>query len=46
MLCHPGYFFDFTQEAFVILSLLTAPAELDEGVARLLRRVTELEKVR
>lgn len=46
VLCHPGYFFDFTQEAFVILSLLTAPAELDEGVARLLRRVTELEKVR
>lgn len=46
LLCHPGYFFDFAQEAFLILSLLAHPAELDEGAARLLARVTELEKVR
>lgn len=46
VLVHPGYFFDFAQEAFVILSLLTPPPELDEGVRRLLARATELEKVR
>lgn len=36
---HPGYFFDFASEAFLVLSLLPEPALFREGVARLLRRV-------
>lgn len=39
VLAHPGYFFDFARESFVILSLLTPEAIFDEGVRRLLRRV-------
>jgi len=38
VLVHPGYFFDFAHEAFVVVSLLTPPDVLEEGVARLLRR--------
>ena len=37
VLVHPGYFFDFPTEAFLVVSLLTPPAEFQEGVARLLR---------
>lgn len=40
VLVHPGYFFDFSHEAFVVLSLLPAPETFAEGVARLLARVT------
>jgi len=36
---HPGAFFDFTDEAYVILSLLTPEDAFAEGVARLLARV-------
>lgn len=39
VLCHPGYFFDFPEEAYVVLSLLTRPEVLEEGARRLLRRV-------
>ncbi len=35
----PGYFFDFADEAYVVLSLLTPEATFDEGVKRLLQRV-------
>lgn len=35
VLCHPGYFFDFCDEAYVVISLLTPPADLAEGVRRL-----------
>jgi aspartate/methionine/tyrosine aminotransferase len=35
VLVHPGYFFDFAHEAFVVVSLLPVPAIFDEGVARL-----------
>lgn len=31
----PGYFYDFEQEPFVVLSLLTAEGVFEEGVARL-----------
>jgi len=41
VLVHPGYFFDFEGEAFLVLSLLPEPATFAEGVARLLRRVAE-----
>lgn len=32
---HPGYFFDFTAGAFLVISLLPEDAEFDEGVDRL-----------
>ncbi|HKU39508.1 MAG TPA: pyridoxal phosphate-dependent aminotransferase, partial [Polyangiales bacterium] len=35
----PGFFFDFPNEAYVVVSLLTAPDVFDAGVERLLRRV-------
>jgi len=36
---HPGYFFDFPSEAYLVLSLLTPEATFDEGVRRLLARI-------
>ncbi len=33
---HPGYFFDFPGEAYLVLSLLPPPAEFGEGLARVL----------
>jgi hypothetical protein len=41
VLVHPGYFFDFPREAFVVVSLLVAPEQFAAGVARVLARVTE-----
>jgi aspartate/methionine/tyrosine aminotransferase len=35
---HPGFFYDFPDEAFVVVSLLTRPDEFDEGIDRLCRR--------
>jgi alanine-synthesizing transaminase len=35
----PGYYFDFADEAYVVLSLLTPEPVFDEGVARIVRRV-------
>ena len=39
VLVHPGYFFDFPTEAFIILSLLPAPDVFDEGIARVLAAI-------
>jgi alanine-synthesizing transaminase len=39
VLLHPGFFFGFPREAFLVLSLLPAPDVLAEGVRRLLSRV-------
>jgi aspartate/methionine/tyrosine aminotransferase len=36
---HPGYFFDFTREAFLVMSLLPETETLREGALRLLRYV-------
>ena len=38
VLVHPGYFFDFAREAYVVVSLLAPPAEFEEGVALMLAR--------
>ena len=38
VLVHPGYFFDFPREAFVVVSLLVDPARFDAAIARLLAR--------
>lgn len=39
ILVHPGYFFDFPHEAFLIVSLLPPPAAFADGIGRLLERV-------
>jgi aspartate/methionine/tyrosine aminotransferase len=36
---HPGFFFDFPHEAFLVVSLLPEPAIFAEGVRRVLERV-------
>jgi aspartate/methionine/tyrosine aminotransferase len=36
VLVHPGYFFDFPGEAYLVLSLLPPPSEFREGLARVL----------
>jgi aspartate/methionine/tyrosine aminotransferase len=45
VLVHPGYFFDFDREAFLVISLLTDPKVLAEGIERLLAAV-DRERVR
>lgn len=40
VLVHPGYFFDFPREAYVIVSLLIEPAVFDDAVARVLKRAS------
>lgn len=36
---HPGYFFDFAHEAFLVVSLLPEPPSFERGVAAILERV-------
>jgi aspartate/methionine/tyrosine aminotransferase len=36
VLVHPGFFFDFPHEAFLVLSLLTPEADFAEGLARMI----------
>lgn len=38
ILVHPGYFFDFAREAYLILSLLIDPARFDAAIPRVLKR--------
>jgi aspartate/methionine/tyrosine aminotransferase len=40
VLVHPGYFFDFPREAFIVVSLLPCPDVFDEGIGRLLARAS------
>ena len=37
VLVHPGYFFDFPSEAYLVLSLLPAPEVFAEGVERIVQ---------
>jgi alanine-synthesizing transaminase len=39
VLVHPGYFFDFPREAFLIVSLLPRPDAFDRAVGKMLARV-------
>lgn len=41
VLVHPGYFFDFRTEAYVVVSLLPVPEVFERAVDRLCRRVGE-----
>jgi len=36
VLVHPGHFYDFPSDGYLIVSLLTPPAEFREGIERLL----------
>jgi alanine-synthesizing transaminase len=38
VLVHPGYFFDFAREAYVVVSLLVEPGTFDRAVTRMLAR--------
>jgi alanine-synthesizing transaminase len=38
ILAHPGYFYDFNREAFVVLSLLVPESTFQDGAGRVLRR--------
>lgn len=38
---HPGYFFDFETEGMMVVSLLTQPDILKEGIARILETVND-----
>lgn len=38
VLVHPGFFFDFSHEAFLVLSLIVEPGPFDAGVERVLAR--------
>lgn len=40
VLVHPGYFFDFNTEAFIVVSLLPPADDFAEGVNRLVSRAT------
>ena len=40
VLVHPGFFFDFPYEAFLVLSLLPEPAVFVEGITRVLEHVS------
>jgi aspartate/methionine/tyrosine aminotransferase len=37
VLVHPGYFFDFPQEAYLVISLLPRPGALVDGLSRVVR---------
>ena len=41
ILVHPGYFFDFPREAFLIVSLLPEPARFAQAMSRVLARAAE-----
>jgi len=38
VLTHPGYFFDFPRESYLVMSLLVSEAEFADGTDRVLRR--------
>jgi alanine-synthesizing transaminase len=42
VLVHPGYFFDFPNESYLVVSLLPAEDEFAEGVSRVLRHLETL----
>ena len=46
VLAHPGYFFDFPRESYLVVSLLVPEAEFSEGVERLLSRALQVQSCR
>jgi alanine-synthesizing transaminase len=41
LLVHPGFFFDFPRESFLIVSLLTAPSDFQAAAFRLMHRFAD-----
>src|SRR6266851_932790 len=41
VLAHPGHFYDFPQDGYLVLSLITAAEQFHEGIARLLKYIAE-----
>jgi hypothetical protein len=41
VLVHPGFFFDFEREAFVVVSLLVEHDLFDRGIERVLMRASQ-----
>jgi alanine-synthesizing transaminase len=41
VLAHPGHFYDFPQDGYLVLSLITAAEQFQEGIARLLKYIAE-----
>jgi alanine-synthesizing transaminase len=39
VIVHPGYFFDFDRDGFLVVSLLPAEGAFREGVRRVVRRL-------
>jgi hypothetical protein len=39
VLVQPGYFYDFETEAYLVVSLLTAPEIFGEGLTRLVQQL-------
>jgi hypothetical protein len=46
VLAHPGYFFDFVRESYLIVSLLPAEPAFSEGVERIFRRFERIQAER
>ena len=42
VLVYPGYFFDMTEEAYIVLSLIPPTASFREGVGRIMRRLAKI----
>ena len=40
VLVQPGFFYDFETEAYLVVSLLTAPEIFREGLSRLVQQLT------
>ncbi|HLV86606.1 MAG TPA: pyridoxal phosphate-dependent aminotransferase [Candidatus Sulfotelmatobacter sp.] len=41
VLVHPGHFYDFPSDGYLILSLIASPGEFQEGTTRLLRYIAQ-----
>jgi alanine-synthesizing transaminase len=41
VLVHPGHFYDFASEGYIVLSLLPRPESFEEGIGKILARVAE-----
>ena len=41
VLVHPGYFFDFPDEGYLVVSLLTPPTIFDDGLSRVIERMND-----
>jgi aspartate/methionine/tyrosine aminotransferase len=41
VLVHPGHFFDFGADGYLVISLLPPPGTFEEGIQKLLARVAQ-----